>query len=578
MSDQEKEKQSKGQEQSSSAQSENPSAPAVDRDALREEYERLKARVRELEQQLAQTEVGPVATSEAALENILGRLLRQTAMIVQAEKCVIMVYNRETGELEGKLPAFGIPEEKVKAFKVRATEGVSGEVFRTEEPQIFNDAISDSRTIKDYVALLGVRNGITVPLTVETKDEDMKVIARETIGVVHVFNKRRGGQFTREDLRLLRIMARSIGAVIANARLYIDLTKKVEELEETIEALMAGIVMISADGTVKLVNRAARHMLGISPSADVVGSNYRDVITESQVADLVGDTLVNKRETHKEITLDEGKKIFHVQTVPISDNGVLTGVVAILSDITEYKNLERMRTGFIATVSQELRMPLASILGFTRTLLEDKEGFYDPQIQQEFLQIIDSECTRLHRLVNDLASASRIEEGRELEIHARPVNVAELVERVLQTQRTYAKNHTLVADLSEELCAAPLVADEEKLDQILTNLVNNAIKYSPNGGEVRVKGWLEADHAHFSVIDHGVGIPKERQPHVFEKFHRAAGDESAGTGIGLYIVKHMVEAHGGEVWFDTVPGSGTTFHFTIPLRPNPPEKSSGARP
>jgi two-component system phosphate regulon sensor histidine kinase PhoR len=247
----------------------------------------------------------------------------------------------------------------------------------------------------------------------------------------------------------------------------------------------------------------------------------------------------------------------------------IMGVVATLNDITDLRNVERMKTEFVSSVSHELRTPLTSIKGFIRTLLDDREGYYDRETQMEFYTIIDTECDRLVRLINDLLNVSRIESGRALDLQLKEVNLRGLIEKVVASQKAYTSRHQFAATIAADLPS--ITADEDKLDQVLTNLVSNAIKYSPEGGTITIAASKADDSGvEVSITDQGVGIPKEHQEKIFARFHRVdnrTSREAGGTGIGLYLVKHLVEAHGGQIRVESQPGKGSVFTFTLPKAP-----------
>jgi two-component system phosphate regulon sensor histidine kinase PhoR len=264
------------------------------------------------------------------------------------------------------------------------------------------------------------------------------------------------------------------------------------------------------------------------------------------------------------------EKIYQVQSAMVrGEDQQPIGVVAIFNDITEIRSIERMKTAFVSTVSHELRTPLTSIKGFISTLLADEDGdYYDQETQREFYHIIDMECDRLTRLISDLLNVSRIESGHALDLNPKPVNLAQLIEKVVTVQRSYTDKHEFVVDIGPGL---PLiVADEDKVDQILTNLTNNAIKYSPRGGRIKISAAANGGAARVSISDEGMGIPKEHLPKVFDRFHRVDNRDTrevGGTGIGLYLVKHLVEAHGGRIWVESEVGKGSVFTFDLPKCP-----------
>ncbi len=551
---------------------------------LRDELERLRMVVSDLEQKKRQleerlnaaesmSEVPAAITSTPELEQTLGRLIKKVAMILQAEKAVIMLYDPETGELVAQRPALGLNDVQLDAFHVRASEGISGEVFRTQEATVFNNAIADERTIKDNVALLHVRNGVTVPLVLRTRDEDQRVVDTRCIGVMHVFNKRFNQEFTAEDLRLLSMLADQAAAVIANARVYIKIAEEKEQLEATFQSIQSGVVVVGKDGKLLLTNTAAKQIFGI-PNDDGTGKHYTDVLRHEQFVNLLRRSMQEGEELQEEIMVTSGEdRIYQAQTSLMkTDDDKTLNIVAILNDITEIRNVERMKTSFVSTVSHELRTPLTSIKGFISTLLQDTEGYYDNETRREFYTIIDQECDRLHRLISDLLNISRIEAGRALEMNWKTVDVQTVARRVAEAQQSYTNKHKVIVSIPEDF--PNVIGDEDKINQIIDNLIGNAIKYSPDGGEVVVSGTDEGDSIRVCISDEGIGIPESHKDKVFERFHRVDTSDTRqaqGTGIGLYLVKHLVELHGGEIWLESsAVGEGSVFCFRLPKEP-PPE-------
>ncbi|HOK54236.1 MAG TPA: ATP-binding protein [Armatimonadota bacterium] len=530
---------------------------------------------KQLEDKVRASEVteGPASLTE--LEETLKRLVFRVAMILQAEKCVFMLFDKDNGELVASKPAFGLTDEEVKKFRVRATQGISGEVYRDQRPVILYDAVNDPRTVKENVGLLNIHNGVCVPLVIEKRDEDTnKVIETKPIGVLHVFNKRDGNVFIQEDVNLLTRLSKNAASVIASAAMYREVLEEKEELESIIESVYAGLLMVNKSGRIMQMNASARTMLGIQ-NGDVTSRLYEDVILQDRVKEILRSSLEESSEVAEEVSVrlpedEDDEKIYQVQSALVrGDDQQVIGVVAIFNDITEIRSIERMKTAFVSTVSHELRTPLTSIKGFISTLLQDEDGSaFDHETVREFYTIIDTECDRLTRLISDLLNVSRIGAGRALDLNPKPVTLEPLIEKVVSVQRSYTNKHELVTDILDKLPV--IVADEDKVDQILTNLTNNAIKYSPKGGEVRIRAELDGDLVRISVSDQGMGIPKEHLAKVFDRFHRIDNRDTrevGGTGIGLYLVKHLVEAHGGKIWVESEVGKGSSFIFELPKCP-----------
>jgi two-component system phosphate regulon sensor histidine kinase PhoR len=543
----------------------------------------LQARIAELEQKLKErgdesAQSGTVRSvdpgSEVAplseLDTTLRRLIQRIAMILQAEKVVMMFCDRETGELMGISPAFGVNEDVLKMFRLRATHGISGEVFREGKPAIFHDLFADSRVKEDPFSILHVRNGVTVPLVIEKRDEENRIIDRQTIGVLHAFNKRHEEDFNDEDVRLLERMAKSAASIIANLRLYQEIVEEKEELLSTFESLHAGIILVTSEGRIAQMNGSARAIFGLTDESGA-GKTLEEIVKVKQILDLIRNTASTGEERQIEVTIvpdGHAERAYQVQSALVkNEDSRIIGTVAILSDVTELKNIERMKSAFVAMASHELRTPLTAIKGFVSTLLMDDS--FPAEDRNEFYTIIDRECDRLTRLINDLLNTARIEAGESLKPSYSNVDVKSLAQKVIMIQRQSTdagKRHTLLLDAPEEFPI--IVADEDKLDQVITNLMSNAIKYSPNGGEVTVHLKEEAGSVLIGVEDQGMGIPKEHLSKVFDRFHRVHNEDNRkiyGTGLGLFLVKHLVEhLHLGEIWVDSEVGVGSTFWVRIP--------------
>ena len=560
-------------------------------DEIRAELDRLRAQIAQLEEAKRQLEAelkdtsgavsAPITTS-AELEATLRWFLSRVGTILQAEKSVIMLYDQESGDLVAHWPALGLSRDETDIFRVRATQGVSGQVFREGRPIITDDAMHDPRTIKENVALLNLRNVLTVPLVVERKDAEGQVVEKTNIGVFHTFNKRGGQRFTEEDVTLLTALARSAASVISSARLYIAVSDEKRELERTLQGMLAGVLVVDSTARVRLMNSAAKRIFGIA-ATDGTGKLLSQVVHNEEVHDLVRSCLSGKSEANSELSIYlPEERIYQVQTALLRSDSAdedVAGVVATFNDITELRSVERMKSEFVSTVSHELRTPLTSIKGFIRTLLDDSEGYYDHDMQMEFYRIIDTECDRLVRLISDLLNLSRIESGRSLELVLTEVSLGRLVDRVVESQRSYTNNHQFDVIIPEDL--PPITADQDKIEQVLTNLFSNAIKYSPDGGKITVFARRVGESVAVSVSDQGIGIPEEHLGRLFTRFHRVDTRDTRkqyGTGIGLYLVKHLVEAHHGEVTVESQLGVGSTFSFVIPIRQPTDEEARESPP
>ncbi|HID05574.1 MAG TPA: GAF domain-containing protein [Armatimonadetes bacterium] len=535
---------------------------------LQDEKRRLQHQLAEMR---AMEEVMP-PTSETELQRTLRRMFARFARFLQARRCLLLLHAPNEDKLYVHPPVIGFDVTDID--KLRELEGIDGElraIFRERRPLILNSLAEHEAEDMKHLATLGAQNALAVPLIWERRDEEQRVVERRPIGVLAFFDKRRELDFVDEDLRILEILARQAASVIAGAQLIMQLIERKEELERAFESMLAGVIMVNLNGRVGLINQTAQQAF-CRDSKDSIGKPYTEVVTHEGARAVIEQALKEMSEITDEVEIEEPEpRIFRAQTAVVRDEtGNPTGIVAIFSDITEVRRLEQMKTHFVAAVSHELRTPLTSIKGFIATLLDDTEGYFDHETRYEFYQIIDQECDRLRRLIDDLLNLSRIERGMALQPNWQVVDVLKVIERVLTAQQAYTEKHQLITDVPEPL--PPIVADEDKLDEILTNLVNNAIKYSPDGGEVVVRVIRENNSLLFSVKDQGIGIPKDKLDKVFEKFSRIDTRETraaGGTGLGLYLVKHLVEAHDGTIWVESEgAGKGSTFYFRMPIFPN----------
>ena len=556
----------------------------MSRDELERELENLRKRIaeleeqrRQLERQLAEARESQVAaavvppTTQEELTQTLIRMFSRFARLLQAEVCIFFVHRTDEDVLILHPPTIGIEMANLGAIGTVPRDGLIQHVFTQRVPIIINDTRDSRYPDVRVMQEAGIRNAIMVPLMWDKRDEEQRIVERKAIGVLMVANKRRQLPFSEEDRRILEILARQSASVIAGAQIYIELRERTEQLERAFESVSAGVILVNNNGKISLVNGTALQAFCGGTDGSIIGKPFNQVVVHDKVRSILMASLSEKTELTDEVEIYEPEeRIYRVETSLVRDeHGNPTGVIALFSDITEIRRLERMKTEFVSTVSHELRTPLTSIKGFIATLLEDREGYFDAETRYEFYQIIDQETDRLRRLIEDLLNLSRIERGVALQPHWQRVDLEKVIDRVLTIQRSYTDKHQLIADIPEPLPF--IVADEDKIDGVLTNLVNNAIKYSPNGGEVRVRAIREDNTILISVQDQGIGIPKDKLSKIFEKFERIDTKETraaGGTGIGLYLVKHLVELHEGQIWAESEgPGKGSTFYVRIPIYP-----------
>lgn len=359
-----------------------------------------------------------------------------------------------------------------------------------------------------------------------------------------------------------------------------QLASEKELLSVTLSSMGDGVIAVDATRTVVLFNRMAEKLTGWKfeqASAKNINELFRLVDQKSRKPLLspVEKAFESGRvesQTNCDLIVDQNNARHPVSltAAPICKNsGTIMGVVMVLHDISREREIDKMKTDFVSSVSHELRTPLTSIKAYTTTLLRDKT--MPDHVRNEFLDIINDESDRLAKLIDNLLEVSKIEAGA-VKINRRDVDVAVVIERVFSCLRPLAdkKNIRLEKDMPAE--TVKMQADEEKLESVLTNLTNNAIKFTGDGGEVRVSAQFDNEYLVLQVRDNGPGIPAENLPKIFDRFYRVQDHNNRtvkGTGLGLTIVKDIVMMHGGRVDVQSEVGKGTTFTVFLPVTARP---------
>jgi two-component system, OmpR family, phosphate regulon sensor histidine kinase PhoR len=299
----------------------------------------------------------------------------------------------------------------------------------------------------------------------------------------------------------------------------------------------------------------------------VVGRPYLEVIRHPRLNEIITEVLSNGTAASTEINLRTGsEQTFQVQASPLAQGSDPTpGLVLVFHDITDLRRLEQVRKDLVANVSHELRTPLTAIKGYAEALQDASQD--DPAQRHRFLEIIGTHTDHLNLIITDLLLLSKIESG-QIPLTLEPVEIPALVERTMGLLRhaIKRKQHKIVTDLPDRL--PPALGDEERLGQVLTNLLDNAVKYTPDHGTITVTGAVVQEMIEICVEDTGIGIPPKDLPRIFERFYRvdkARSRELGGTGLGLAIVKHLVEGHRGSVTVENLPTQGTRFRVRLPM-------------
>lgn len=387
--------------------------------------------------------------------------------------------------------------------------------------------------------------------------------------------------FAAVDPRPLRILAEQAAAALEKARLYTEIRHQKRHMEAVIRHMADGVVVLGPDGRVMSVNPAAERMLGVR-EADVLGWLPTEGVEDERLRGLARvcrplaqeETVshpalldADDSDGHPEVTVYTPRpRVLKVLSSAIrTESGEPGGEVRVLHDITREREIEQMKDDFISTVSHELRTPLFSIKGFVDLILKGKVP--DPAVQREFLSRVLEQANHLSAIVNDLLDTARLESGR-FELRRTAVDLRQVIARAIASVEALARDRgvDIIWNAPAELPSA--FGDARRLEQVVTNLLSNACRFSNNGSHVEVTCGVESDHITVRIADQGIGIPPEAMPHLFDKFYQVDSSltrRAGGTGLGLYITRNIVEAHGGRVTVESEVGKGSVFSFTVPV-------------
>jgi len=522
-------------------------------------------------------------TSHLELPSLLELILNSAAEMVGC-RAGLIVLERDGADFE--LSTIALPR-----FQIRATYNIPVPILPSFEPLLdvgpyvqidessnyeFDDDEVESRIVdlQERVRLVEEKLGgplgqvVGIPLLFED----------ELLGLIYLF--RGEYAFTQMDTQLLQGFANQAAVAVRNAKLYHQLENERSRLATIIENSANGIMILDVHQRVLVINQTLAAMLDIA-ATDAVGQPYHEVLALDGV---VGDDLSEALDLNAFFYSDNlrcegdlarpgGRRLtLAVTFTPINnDEDRLVNIVVNVYDITRFREEEEIKSTFTSIISHELKTPVALIKGYAQTLArEDAE--WDITTARQGLEIIEEEADRLEGLINNLLDASRIQ-ASGLRLDFSDVNVELLAGKVAAAFRTQTATHQIDLDFAQPL---PLIwGDEERLRQVLNNLVGNSIKYSPEGGTIRIGGWTEdapygdgTQRVVIFVADNGIGIPEDELPHIFESFYRVDSTlrrSTAGAGLGLFLCNAIAEAHGGDIWVRSEVGRGTTFFVALPV-------------
>ncbi len=496
---------------------------------------------RALAQQLART--GSLLATELDPDTVLEEVVQHAPSLIAADACAVRV------PMSDELVVTAVSGEGLQDLvgsRGPLSGLLAGDVFQSRTSAAVTDTAKDARYAEaDPVLAEGFEAYLGVPL----------VGPEGTVhGVLSVYGRTRR-TWRSEEIEALEALAANTAAALSNAELFTSVALDRERSHAILENIADGIVAVDRDSHVVLWNAAAERITGV-PAADALGRTIDDVLQRSlsSTADEPGRQIAIQRGT-EEVWLSVTEAVMRD---PV---GAVSGRIFAFRDISADRLVEEMKSEFVATVSHELRGPLTSIYGFAETLLREDVLFGEEE-RRTFLGYIASESERLTAIVDALLNVARLDTG-DLQVDLAPTDVRSIVSEVVGTvEEPTANGHRFVLDLPESPLAAQ--ADRDKLRQILSALIDNAVKFSPYGGTVTVAARRTAEAVEVSIEDEGVGIPQSEQERIFRKFYRG-GDTSSGTGLGLFIAQGLVSAMGGRISVQSEEGKGSQFTFDLPL-------------
>jgi len=502
---------------------------------------------RALARQLTRT--GRRPTSELDPAGVLDEVVQQGPALLNADGAAFRLLE---GEELVVTAAEGPGAEAALGSRSPAGGWLSGDVVQSGEPVAHAEAGADER-LRRLDPMLQAGNAAFLGVPVGGAEG-------ATVGILAVYASV-PREWRAEEIEALLAVAASTSAALSNAELYQRVALERERSVAILANIADGIVAVDRDGKLVLWNSAAERITGV-PASVALGRAPVDVLQrglEAPEEGQRGDRLVPIMRGREEVWLSVTEAVMRD---PV---GAVAGRIFAFRDISGDRLVEQVKSDFVTTVSHELRTPLTSIYGFAETLLRQDVMFGEEE-RQTFLRYIASESQRLTTIVDTLLNVARLDTG-DLQVNLADMDVRDVVGQVVETVTAADVNgHRFVLELPDDPLAAK--ADPEKLRQVCAILVDNALRYSPDGGTVTVGAARRKDAVEVSVADEGIGIPQADQEQIFRKFYRGADADlragAGGTGLGLFIARGLVTAMGGRIWVSSREGEGSRFAFELP--------------
>lgn len=496
-------------------------------------------------------EISRALTQELDLEKLLARILRISIEMLAGQAGLIAL-------------------KETDGWRVASAHGIAPAFLSYLTPLLAEENVREldvselNRMLKEltYTASMGLLNGTALPLAAHG----------QVIGVIFIF-RNYPDLFTHNDRVLLQSFADQAAIAVFNARLYGQISYEKQRLDALLDSAADGIMILNADHTIERCNTSFEKLFG-EPRDNIVGKGHSEIIRWAK--DPHGKTLSEAEESGWPLTpnatlyvegdlkrpLPPPLPVGITYAPLLSEDGKLRNIIVTVRDITHFRTADEIKSTFISIVSHELRTPVALIKGYASTLRRD-DAKWDKATINDSLTVIEEEADRLSKMVDDLLDASRLQAGGLNVNKKSDVALPLLSKRIAERLSTQTKKHTIVTDFPENF---PIIlADETRIEQVIANLVSNALKYAPKG-EIKISGQVRPEQVIICVSDEGPGIEAKDLPHIFDRFYRStnAVKHTKGAGLGLYLARAIIEAHGGRIWADPKPDSGARICFSLP--------------
>jgi signal transduction histidine kinase len=519
------------------------------RESLRQSGEHPR-RIRELE---ALGTIARLSTRPGPVEEVGRAILDAALRVVRVEACILLLYDAESHVLRGKA-ASGMPDESWRTFEVEVSDAFNRRLLSSGRSIVVEDVEAERRLKMTLARKIGACSALVVPL----RHEDRPV---GTLTFYALAERRR---FDHVTVALAELIGSEAAGVLERYRLQEKVLGERERAARVLAHVGDGVFFVDGDGVIRLWNPAAAAVTGLDASS-VLGRSPGEALpgwaaVEQHVPVASAPAYAAKHAETLPLELEDREVWISISAVEFPD-----GRVYAFRDLTEERGIEKLKSDFVATVSHELRTPLAAVYGAAMTLRRDDIEL-DGERRDHLLAVISSESDRLARIINEVLAASRLDAGT-FPLAVESCDPKLLAEQVVAAARAHVPNEIRI-ELRGPDRLPDVAADPDMVRQVLTNLIENAVKYSPAGGRVGVSLEPHEGRVLFAVRDEGLGIPPHEQERIFEKFYRLDPNLTrgvGGTGLGLYICRELVRRMGGRIWVASREGEGSTFFFELRL-------------